>query len=84
MKYTVLVLRPDYQTSDYGQDTFLTWVEADNVEEAQTLAQREAYQADQTPGEIPGDDDHDESEYLPDYYILFVAEGHLNDIAVRE
>ena len=78
MKYTVLLLRPDYIASNYGQDTYLAWVEAPSVEEAQVLAQREAYQSD-----VPPDDDsHDESSCRPDYYVLFVAEGHVDNLAV--
>lgn len=67
MKYTVLLLRPDYIASDYGQDTYLAWVEADDVAEAQVLAQLEAAEADREK-EPSG------------YYTLFVAAGHLNDL----
>ena len=67
MKYTVLLLRPDYIASDYGQDTYLAWVEADDVAEAQVLAQLEAAEADR-------------EKEPSDYYTLFVAAGHLNDL----
>lgn len=78
MKYTVLLLRPDYIASSYGQDTYLVWVDAPSVEEAQVLAQREAYRFD-----VPLDDGgHDESDYLPDYHVLFVVEGHIVNMAV--
>lgn len=80
MKYTVLLLRPDYIASDYGQDTYLAWVEADDVAEAQVLAQREAYQSDVPPD----DDDYDESANRPDYHVLLVVEGHLKDLSVQE
>ena len=76
MKYTVLLLRPDYVTSDFGQDTYLAWVEADSVAEAQVLAQREAYQSD-----VPPDDD--ESANHSDYHVLLVVEGHMVDMAVE-
>lgn len=80
MKYTVLLLRPDYIASDYGQDTYLAWVEAPSVEEAQVLAQREAYRSD-----VPLDDDgHDESSCRPDYHVLLVVEGHMVNMAVQE
>lgn len=80
MKYTVLLLRPDYIASDYGQDTYLAWVEADDVATAQVLAQREAYQADVPPD----DDDYDESAHRPDYHVLIVVEGHMVNMAVQE
>lgn len=75
-KYTVLLLRPDYIADDYGQDTYLAHVEAIDVLTAQETAQREAYQSD-----VPPDDDgYDESAYRPDYFVLAVFEGHLNDM----
>lgn len=67
MKYTVLLLRPDYVASDFGQDTYLAHVEAGSVAEAQVLAQLEAAEADR-------------EEEPTDYYTLFVAAGHLNDL----
>lgn len=76
-KYTVLVLRPDYIASDYGQGTYLAHVEAVDVLTAQEDAQRLAYQADVPPD----DDDYDESAYRPDYYVLAVFEGYLNNVA---
>lgn len=76
MKYTVLLLRPDYVASNFGQDTYLAWVEADDVATAQTLAQREAYRSDVPLGD-------DESANHSDYYVLFVAEGHVDNLAVE-
>lgn len=79
MKYTVLLLRPDYMTSDFGQDTYLAHVEADSVAEAQALAQHEAYRSDVPPD----DDDHDGSACLG-YYVLLVVGGHATDLTERE
>ena len=67
--WTVLILRPDYIASDYGQDTYLAHVTAPTVDEAQALAQREAAAADSSP--------HDGS----DYYVLFACRGHLLNLA---
>lgn len=76
-KYTVLVLRPDYTASDYGQDTFLAHVEAIDVLTAQETAQEEAYR-----GDFPGIDmdEHDPVSSSADYFVLAVFEGHLNDV----
>jgi hypothetical protein len=69
--YTVLVLRPDYESQNYGQDTFLSHVNAPTVLEAQHLARAEAAEADQC-------------EAPEDYYIQLVIEGHHYDIQVED
>ena len=75
--FTVLVLRPDYIASDYGQDTYLAHVMAGGVEEAQVLAQREVHQSDFPPSEAT-DDCGDSGR--ADYYVLAVFEGYLKDL----
>lgn len=72
MKYTILLLRPDYVASNFGQDTFQAWVEADTVEAAETYAQRAAYESDRDDDDIVGNP--------ADYYVLAVYEGHLSDL----
>jgi hypothetical protein len=67
MKFTVLLLRPDYGTGDYGHDTWASHVEADTPGGAVVSAQEEAAQAD-------------DCDSPDDYYPLFVAEGHLQDL----
>lgn len=44
--YTVLILRPDYVTDDYGQNTYLTHVKAIDVHEARKIAQKEVAASD--------------------------------------
>ena len=79
-KFTVLVLRPDYVASGYG-DTYLAHVTAGSAEEAQDLAQREVYQSDFPPDEDA--DDYDDSDCV-DYFVLAVFEGCLKDVRVTE
>jgi hypothetical protein len=69
--YTVLVLRPDYESKNYGQDTFLAHVDAYDAAHAQRLAQKEAADAD-------------ESTEPDDYHVLLVIEGHHYDRRVDE
>lgn len=76
--YTVLLLRPDYIVDVFGQDTYLAHVVANGVEEAQKLAQMEAFEAD-----VDQDDRSDfRDDASDDYYVLFVAVGHLEDQSV--
>ena len=70
--YTVLVLRPDYMATNYGQDTFLAHVEATGPAQAQRIARREAAAADRS--EVSSED----------YYILLLIEGHHDDRRVEE
>ena len=74
MKYTVLVLYPDYETDNYGTDTFMTCVEADNVHEAQVKAQQEALAA-----VTEGREEVGEFEFT-NYVVLMVIEGEHFDI----
>jgi hypothetical protein len=65
--YTVLLLRPDYAAATFGHDTFLAHVTGENVGAALTAARRAACKADETS----------EPE---DYYCLFCAKGHMDDL----
>jgi len=67
--YTVILLRPDYVTGDFGQDTYMTWVNADTVDEAVVLAQLKAAAADCID---LGDFD--------DYFVIAVFAGQHDDI----
>lgn len=78
MKYTVLLLRPDYVADNFGQDTFLAHVDEPSVEAAEHAGRVEAYTADQSPDEREADD---LDEKFEDYHVLFVAEGWLDDLA---
>ena len=39
--YTVILLYPDYASENYGEETYMTSLEADSVADAQEQAQRE-------------------------------------------
>ena len=70
-EYSVLMVVPDYLTSEYGHDTYLAHVEAENVEQAQKEAQAVAVY------ELTPDDDPGQPE---DFFVCFVCEGHVEDI----
>lgn len=62
--WTVLLLYPDYIADNYGQETYLTWVNAHDAGEAERLAQQEAVQTG-------GHDASDAENFAP----LFVTLG---------
>ena len=70
--YTVLVLRPDYMATNYGQDTFLAHVEATGPAQAQRIARQQAAETDRS--DVSSED----------YYILLLIEGHHYDRRVEE
>jgi len=72
-KYTVLMITPDYLSNAYGHDSYCAWVEAENVEQAQMEGQIEAAR------ELTDPDDTDPSR-PEDFFIVFVCEGHIEDI----
>ncbi len=67
-KFTVLLLYPDYLSSDFGHETFMTTVEAPDPDHAVVTARKEAREANrnQCEGE--------------DFYCLCVIAGEHNDI----
>lgn len=72
MKYTVVLMRPDYMTEDYGQDCYVALVWAKGLYEARSAGQKEAWEAD-------NDDYHGEGEppgSPGDYFPLVIFEGH--------
>ena len=75
-KYTVLLLRPDYTASEFGKDTFLLHAVAEDVDQAQVLAQVAAWIADNEDN-----DDADPADQL-DYHVLFVALGHHENLSL--
>ena len=75
--FTVLLLRPDYISDNFGLDTYLAHVNAASPKLAQEKAQMEAWVDDHGgPDEIEDDADGEPD----DYFVLFVAVGHLHDI----
>lgn len=75
MKYTVLLLYPDYATDNFGQDTYMTCVEAESVASAQVLAQQECAGG---YGDSIGLGDGDQRP--DDFAVLMVIEGDHQDI----
>lgn len=73
MKYTVLLLYPDYIATDYVQETWLAHVTATDPTGAILFAQLDACE-NQEDYEI--DDPND-------WYTLFVCEGHHDDLTRR-
>ena len=69
-KFTVVLLRPDYMTSDtpYGQDIYVALIEANDCDDAVQAAQQEVFQADRIDGLAP--------ESLDDYALVVMFEGH--------
>jgi hypothetical protein len=80
-KYTVLLLRPDYIASQYGEDTYLAHVVAASAGLAGEKAQMEAWVTDNGG---PDECDDDASGDPDDYNVLFTALGHLDDLSVGE
>lgn len=70
--YTMLLLRPDYEADNYGQDTYLAHVEATDPCHAAEVAQAEAMKVD-------GHTEEDETD-PGDYFVLFTADGHIDDL----
>ncbi len=62
MKYTVLMLYPDFIAENYGEDNYLAHVEADTVGEALAQAQRMAFE------------DFGELGLQADWYALFICD----------
>ena len=71
MKYSVLLLLPDYMAEDYGKDTYLAWVGARNATQAVRKAQDQAADQHQKEGA---------ECKAGDYYPLLVARGEVTDI----
>lgn len=66
MKYSVLLLYPDYAAESYGQDTFYDLVEADTPSEAVAKARRNVIESNpEMDIEHPGD-----------FFLLLLVEGH--------
>lgn len=54
MKYTVILLYPDYSTNDFGGDTYIDSIEAKTPKDAARMIQGLA--ADVNGGDIPPED----------------------------
>ena len=69
-KFTVVLLRPDYITSDtpYGQDIYVGLIEADGCDDAVQVAQQEVFKEDLADGLEPASPD--------DYALAVMFKGH--------
>jgi hypothetical protein len=75
-KYTVLMIVPDYIASSYGEETYMAYVEAETVEEAQLEAQDEAYKdLVEEPDRLPEDNPED-------FFVVFACHDHVKDIHI--
>ena len=71
LKFTVLLLYPDYLAETFGHATYMTSVTADNVTQAKKLAQEEGAAKNKV-------------ENPDDFFVLCVIAGEHDDIKDRE
>lgn len=67
-EYTIILLRPDDLTDDYGQDIYVAYVTAKDTRAAILAAQNEVYLADKIDGQPVASKD--------DYALLVFFLGH--------
>ena len=89
-EYTVLLLYPDYIANEFGKETYLAWVTAQNPEDAVLTAQEKACPPWDGPPEEYGPEERLIAKMLGDtkwdredganFYPLLVVEGHLSDL----
>ena len=71
-QYTVLLLYPDYIADEFGKETYLAWVTAQNPEQAILEAHKQVVgRLDNTPDLVLD---------FEDFYPLLVVEGHHSDL----
>ncbi len=75
--YTVILLRPDYMTNNYGQDTWMEAVKAKDPEEAVKLARGECHLADNEGLDADDGDFHGSPD---DYFVIAVIRGKHDDL----
>lgn len=86
--YTVILLRPDYMTNNYGQDTWVEAVKARDPEEAVKLARGQCHRIDNegllvvSEGLDEGDADFYGSP--DDYFVIAVIRGKHDDLTPGE
>ncbi len=76
--YTVILLRPDYMADNYGQDTCMLHVKADNPTQALERARAEVIEGDYSDEWARADfyEMHDPA----DYFCVAMLEGWLPDV----
>lgn len=75
MKYTVVLLRPDYieaEGTTYGQDIYVAHVSGNTFNEAIVAAQEEVFEADKRDGYKPDSPD--------DYALCILFAGHIKPL----
>lgn len=78
--YTVMLLYPDYATDNYGQEIFITYVEADSGDDALALARQEALDATKPNDWLFEDADDRDPE---DFHVLGVMKGAVEFVKVE-
>jgi hypothetical protein len=71
LPYTVILLYPDFLSDNYGEETYVAWVEAESPEEAVKLGQKQVLNANANP----------EGCRAIDFYPIFACEGHHRDLS---
>lgn len=69
-KYTVILLRPDYATNDFGQDTLVVYAEGADPVQAVAKARKDVAKADGL----------DKGNKGADYFVIAVMPGWQADI----
>lgn len=69
-EFTVMLLRPDYKTDNYGQDTYTCTVTAEDAEDAIDQAKQACFLAD-----FDEDESSEWAQYRKDLYVLAVMKG---------
>lgn len=77
-KYTVILLYPDYVAENYGQETYMTSVEAEDPVAAVAKARSEVLDAALT--EADGGQYESEYEDPADLFVIAVIEGEHADV----
>lgn len=73
MKFTVLLLYPDYLANDYPNETYRVWVEAETPKQAAAEARKQAIEA--YINEYGKDNPPDPV----DFAVIFLTPGHIFD-----
>lgn len=68
-KFTVVLLRPDYMSDNYGQDIYVAHVEAECATTAYDAAREEVFEADNYDGLEP--------QSVDDYALCVMFSGHV-------
>jgi hypothetical protein len=76
--YTVMLLVPDFVAENFGHDTYMAHVQAEDVTDAIEEAIDKACEARRVP------DTDNEGRRRESWHVLLVAAGHIHDISDQE